>query len=74
VIFATTADPFLQKAIEVPSCLAIGLLAIASVERLDISHVATAQDLEADTLASFDIRQRKLAASVGLKLLPALLQ
>jgi hypothetical protein len=36
--------------------------------------VATAQELEVDTLASFDIRQRKLAASVGLKLLPALLQ
>jgi hypothetical protein len=36
--------------------------------------VATAQELEADTLVSFDIRQRKLAASVSLKLLPALLQ
>ena len=34
----------------------------------------TAQELEADTLASFDIRQRQLAASVGLKLFPALLQ
>ncbi len=38
---------------------------------LDILHVATALELEADTLASFDTRQRKLAASVGLRLLPS---
>lgn len=38
---------------------------------LDILHVAAALELEADTLASFDIRQRKLAVSVGLKLLPS---
>ena len=37
---------------------------------LDIIHVATALELRADTLASFDTRQKKLAASVGLKLLP----
>jgi predicted nucleic acid-binding protein len=36
----------------------------------DILHVATALELEARVLASFDIRQRKLAASVGLKILP----
>ena len=37
---------------------------------LDILHIAAALELEADVLASFDIRQRRLAASVGLKLLP----
>jgi predicted nucleic acid-binding protein len=44
--------------------------ATLGLRTLDILHVATALELRADTLASFDIRQRKLAASVGLKLLP----
>ena len=37
---------------------------------LDVLHVAAALLLEAKTLASFDDRQRRLAASVGLQLLP----
>lgn len=41
---------------------------------LDVLHVAAALLLEAKVLASFDDRQRRLAASVGLKLLPASLR
>ncbi len=37
---------------------------------LDILHVASALVLEAKKFASFDIRQRKLAALVNLPLLP----
>jgi hypothetical protein len=37
---------------------------------LDVLHVAAACLLEAREFASFDLRQRKLAAGVGLKLLP----
>jgi predicted nucleic acid-binding protein len=37
---------------------------------LDVLHVAAACLLEAAEFASFDIRQRKLAAGVGLKPLP----
>ena len=37
---------------------------------LDVLHVAAALLLEAKVLASFDERQRRLATSVGLKLLP----
>ena len=37
---------------------------------LDILHVAAALEFRADTIASFDHRQRKLAASAGFKLLP----
>jgi predicted nucleic acid-binding protein len=37
---------------------------------LDVLHVAAAWLLEAKILASFDERQRRLAASAGLKLLP----
>ena len=37
---------------------------------LDVLHVAAACLLEATEFASFDTRQRKLAASAGLKLLP----
>ena len=44
--------------------------ATLGLRTLDILHVATALELRADTLASFDIRQRKLAASEGLELLP----
>jgi predicted nucleic acid-binding protein len=42
----------------------------ARVRTLDILHIATALQLEAKTLISFDNRQRKLAGSVGLALLP----
>jgi predicted nucleic acid-binding protein len=38
---------------------------------LDVLHVAAACLLETLSFASLDTRQRKLAASVGLKLLPA---
>jgi predicted nucleic acid-binding protein len=41
---------------------------------LDILHVAAALLLEAKILASFDERQRRLAAGVGLKLLPETLR
>jgi predicted nucleic acid-binding protein len=41
------------------------------LKTLDILHVATALELEADTLASFDHRQRALAAELGLKVLPS---
>ena len=41
---------------------------------LDALHVAAALLLEAKTLASFDDRQRRLAASVGLQLLPETLR
>jgi predicted nucleic acid-binding protein len=37
---------------------------------LDILHVAAALELEAQSLASFDFRQRKLAVSAGLNVLP----
>jgi predicted nucleic acid-binding protein len=37
---------------------------------LDVLHVAAACLLETPSFASFDSRQRKLAARVGLKLLP----
>jgi predicted nucleic acid-binding protein len=37
---------------------------------LDILHVAAALQCKAQTMASFDNRQRQLAVSVGLKLLP----
>ena len=41
---------------------------------LDVLHVAAALLLEAKILASFDERQRRLAARVGLKLLPETLR
>jgi hypothetical protein len=41
---------------------------------LDVLHVAAACLLEAREFASFDIRQRKLAAGVGLKPLPETLR
>jgi hypothetical protein len=41
---------------------------------LDVLHVAAALLLEAKTLASFDDRQRRLAAGVGLQLLPETLR
>ena len=41
---------------------------------LDILHVAAALLLETKTLASFDDRHRRLAASVGLRLLPETLR
>lgn len=37
---------------------------------LDILHIAAALEFRAETIASFDQRQRKLAASAGLNLLP----
>jgi hypothetical protein len=37
---------------------------------LDILHVASALILGAGKFASFDLRQRKLAQEIGLKLLP----
>lgn len=37
---------------------------------LDILHAAAALELGADTLCSFDLRQRDLAHATGLKLLP----
>jgi len=37
---------------------------------LDTLHVAAAVEFKAETIASFDHRQRKLAASAGLNLLP----
>ena len=37
---------------------------------LDVLHVAAALMLEAKILVSFDDRERRLAASIGLKLLP----
>jgi predicted nucleic acid-binding protein len=40
------------------------------IRTLDVLHVAAALLLEAKILASFDERQRRLAASVGLKVLP----
>jgi predicted nucleic acid-binding protein len=40
---------------------------------LDVLHVAAACLLETPEFASFDTRQRKLAASAGLKLLPEIL-
>jgi hypothetical protein len=44
--------------------------AIHQCRTLDILHVAAALEFKANTLASFDSRQRQLAASVGLDLLP----
>ena len=44
--------------------------AAAARPKLDVLHVAAACLLEAREFASFDIRQRKLAAGVGLKPLP----
>jgi predicted nucleic acid-binding protein len=41
---------------------------------LDVLHVAAALLLEVKILASFDERQRRLAAGVGLKLLPETLR
>ena len=41
---------------------------------LDVLHVAAALLLEAKTLASFDDRPRRLAASVGFQLLPETLR
>jgi hypothetical protein len=40
---------------------------------LDVLHVAAACLLEVREFASFDIRQRKLAAGVGLQPLPEIL-
>jgi hypothetical protein len=40
---------------------------------LDVLHVAAACLLETPSFASLDTRRRNLAASVGLKLLPATL-
>lgn len=37
---------------------------------LDVLHVAAALEFKAETIASFDHRQRRLAASAGLNLLP----
>ena len=44
--------------------------AIHQCRTLDILHVAAALEFKANTLASFDSRQRQLALSVGLDLLP----
>jgi predicted nucleic acid-binding protein len=41
---------------------------------LDVLHVAVALLLEAKILASFDERQRRLAAGVGLQVLPETLR
>ncbi len=40
---------------------------------LDILHVAAALEFKAKTMASFDNRQRQLASSTGLSLLPEVL-
>jgi predicted nucleic acid-binding protein len=56
-----------RKAIELSEQHASELLTRA----LDVLHVAAACLLEASFYASFDIRQRQLAAIIGLKLLPA---
>jgi len=37
---------------------------------LDVLHVAAAKSLRANVFVSFDDRQRKLAATVGLKVSP----
>lgn len=41
-----------------------------AVRSLDILHVAAARVLKSNTFASFDRRQRDLAAAAGLRLLP----
>jgi predicted nucleic acid-binding protein len=40
---------------------------------LDVLHISAALELGAQALASFDMRQRKLAASASLNLLPEIL-
>lgn len=44
--------------------------AVHQCRTLDILHVVAALEFKAKTLASFDSRQRRLAASAGLNLLP----
>jgi predicted nucleic acid-binding protein len=55
-----------MRALELSECYSTTF----GVRTLDILHVASALELKAGTLASFDIRQRKLALGVGLKLVP----
>ena len=45
--------------------------AIHSCRTLDVLHVSAAILLQASNLASFDIRQRKIAAELDLELLPS---
>ena len=47
--------------------------AVHQCRTLDIFHVVAALEFKAKTLASFDNRQRQLAASAGLNLLPEIL-
>jgi predicted nucleic acid-binding protein len=47
--------------------------AIHQCRTLDILHVAAALELKAETVASFDNRQRQLASSTGLNLVPEIL-
>jgi predicted nucleic acid-binding protein len=43
---------------------------VIAARSLDILHTAAALQMGADTLCSFDLRQRDLAKAAGLKLLP----
>jgi predicted nucleic acid-binding protein len=43
---------------------------LTGTRSLDVLHVATAKSLRAKTFVSFDERQRKLAATIGLNVVP----
>jgi predicted nucleic acid-binding protein len=43
---------------------------LTGIRSLDVLHVGLAKSLRAKTLVSFDERQRKLAAAVGMKVAP----
>jgi len=50
--------------------LSAALTARHGVRTLDLLHVAAARVLRADTLLSFDVRQREFARHCGLRVLP----
>jgi hypothetical protein len=53
--------------------LSAALTARFGVRTLDLLHVAAARVLRADTLLSFDVRQREFAQHAGLRVLPVLI-
>ena len=52
--------------------LSASLTARLGVRTLDLLHVAAARVLGADTLLSFDVRQREFARHCGLRVLPVI--
>jgi predicted nucleic acid-binding protein len=63
---SVNASAYYDKALELSKAYATEL----RLRALDILHVAAAELLGVSAFVSFDIRQRKLVKTIGLKLLP----